>query len=168
MTFLAAARTVCYPLSHYAFLGGYVYVCVCPPVSQILPIYTISIVGRAWLHKARMIVHPIAVPCPHGNHYSRQRDPWGLGTAPGWSYRPSGGAPSAAPNLGACRFHYRCQLRPPIPPHHGLRGAANATHLVTILGESNLIHISMDLERTLPRYGTGCKQGTIDTAVHSY
>ena len=41
--------------------------CVCPPVSQILPIYTMSIVGRARLHKARLLVHPIAVPCPHGN-----------------------------------------------------------------------------------------------------
>ena len=66
------------------------------------------------------------------------------------------------------RFHDRYQLRPPIPPHHGLRGAANASHLVTIFGESNLIRISTDLVRTLPIYGPECKQGKIDTVVRSY
>ena len=114
------------------------------------------------------VVHPIAVPCPHGNDLlAALREPWGPGTAPGWSYRPSGGAPETAPNLGACRFHDRCQLRPPIPPHHGLRGAANASHLVTIFGESNLIRISTDLMRTLPSYGPGYNQGTIYTIVRS-
>ena len=74
-------------------------------ISHILPIYTISIVGRAWLHKARLLV-----------------------------------------------LFY--QLCPPIPPHYGLQGAANASHLVTILGESDLIRISM--YGSVLRYSSAC------------
>ena len=80
----------------------------------------------------------------------------GAGNGSGVVIQTIRGVPSAAPNLGACCFQDRYQLRPPIPPHHDLRGAVNVSHLVTIFGKSNLIRISTDMVRTLPCYGPGC------------
>ena len=42
------------------------YVCLSSSQPD-LTYYTISIAVRAWLHNARLLGHPIAVPCPHGN-----------------------------------------------------------------------------------------------------
>ena len=68
-------------------------VCVSPPFSQNHTYYAISIAGRAWLHKARLLGHPIVVPCPHGHNLISAPRTMGAGNGSGVVVQTKRGRP---------------------------------------------------------------------------